>query len=95
MLLSHPFVGRGHPMNLDDILVILLAGRAGEHLYPLTKEPAKPAVHFSRPSRNTDFALSHSRNCGLRHIVIATPCKLLLHNLHIGEVKGPEVTVCR
>ena len=33
-------------MDLDDILVILLAGGVGERLFPLTKERAKPAVYF-------------------------------------------------
>jgi len=31
-------------MELDDILVILLAGGVGERLYPLTKERAKPEI---------------------------------------------------
>ena len=31
-------------MNLDDVLVILLAGGAGERRSPLTKHRAKPAV---------------------------------------------------
>jgi len=70
-------------MVLDDILVILLAGGAGERLYPLTKERAKPAVYFGGPYRIIDFTLSNCINSGLRHIFIATQYKSLSLNRHI------------
>jgi glucose-1-phosphate adenylyltransferase len=70
-------------MDLDDVLVILLAGGAGERLYPLTKERAKPAVHFGGPYRIIDFTLSNCINSGLRHIFIATQYKSLSLNRHI------------
>src|ERR1043166_7972563 len=70
-------------MELDDILVILLAGGAGERLYPLTKERAKPAVFFGGPYRIIDFTLSNCVNSGLRRIFIATQYKSLSLNRHI------------
>jgi len=70
-------------MDLDDILVILLAGGAGERLYPLTKERAKPAVFFGGPYRIIDFTLSNCINSGLRRIFIATQYKSLSLNRHI------------
>jgi glucose-1-phosphate adenylyltransferase len=70
-------------MDLDDVLVILLAGGAGERLFPLTKERAKPAVHFGGPYRIIDFTLSNCINSGLRHIFIATQYKSLSLNRHI------------
>ena len=70
-------------VELDDILVILLAGGAGERLYPLTKERAKPAVYFGGPYRIIDFTLSNCINSGLRHIYIATQYKSLSLNRHI------------
>src|SRR6266487_1282611 len=70
-------------MELDDILVILLAGGVGERLYPLTKERAKPAVYFGGPYRIIDFALSNCINAGLRRIYIATQYKSLSLNRHI------------
>ena len=70
-------------MELDDILVILLAGGAGERLNPLTKERAKPAVYFGGAYRIIDFALSNCINSGLRHIFIATQYKSLSLNRHI------------
>src|SRR5436190_5196407 len=68
---------------VDDALVIVLAGGAGERLYPLTKDRAKPAVYFGGPYRIIDFALSNSINSGLRRIFIATQYKSLSLNRHI------------
>jgi glucose-1-phosphate adenylyltransferase len=70
-------------MDLDDILVILLAGGVGERLFPLTKERAKPAVYFGGPYRIIDFTLSNCINSGLRRIFIATQYKSLSLNRHI------------
>src|SRR5437773_8929046 len=68
---------------IDDTLVIVLAGGAGERLYPLTKERAKPAVYFGGTYRIIDFALSNSINSGLRKIFIATQYKSLSLNRHV------------
>src|SRR3982074_3294860 len=71
------------PALLDDSLVIVLAGGAGERLYPFTKDRAKPAVYFGGPYRIIDFALSNCINSGLRRIFIATQYKSLSLNRHI------------
>jgi glucose-1-phosphate adenylyltransferase len=71
------------PAMLEDSLVIVLAGGAGERLYPLTKDRAKPAVYFGGPYRIIDFALSNCINSGLRRIFIATQYKSLSLNRHI------------
>src|SRR5437879_8575035 len=68
---------------IDDTLVVVVAGGAGEGLYPPTKERAKPAVYFGGPYRIIDFALSNSINSGLRKIFIATQYKSLSLNRHI------------
>jgi glucose-1-phosphate adenylyltransferase len=68
---------------LEDTLVIVLAGGAGERLHPLTKERAKPAVYFGGPYRIIDFVLSNCINSGLRRIFIATQYKSLSLNRHI------------
>jgi glucose-1-phosphate adenylyltransferase len=70
-------------LALDDTLVILLAGGAGERLYPLTKDRAKPAVYFGGPYRIIDFTLSNCINSGLRRIFIATQYKSLSLNRHV------------
>jgi len=68
---------------LEDALVVLLAGGAGERLYPLTRDRAKPAVFFGGPYRIIDFTLSNCINSGLRRIFIATQYKSLSLNRHI------------
>jgi glucose-1-phosphate adenylyltransferase len=67
----------------DDSLVIVLAGGAGERLFPLTKERAKPGVYFGGPYRIIDFVLSNCINSGLRRIFIATQYKSLSLNRHV------------
>src|SRR5215470_3369320 len=69
--------------HVDDTLVIVLAGGAGERLYPLTKERAKPAVYFGGPYRIIDFTLSNCINSGFRRIFIATQYKSLSLNRHV------------
>jgi glucose-1-phosphate adenylyltransferase len=68
---------------LDEAMVIVLAGGAGERLFPLTRERAKPAVFFGGPYRIIDFVLSNCINSGLRRIFIATQYKSLSLNRHI------------
>src|SRR5881296_2947383 len=75
-------------MELDDTLVILLAGGVGERLFPLTKERAKPAVYFGGPYRIVDFTLSNCINSGLRRIFIATQYKSLSLHRHIRRCWG-------
>jgi glucose-1-phosphate adenylyltransferase len=68
---------------LRDVVAVLLAGGAGERLYPLTRDRAKPAVSFGGPYRIVDFALSNCINSGLRKIFIATQYKAQSLNRHV------------
>ncbi|HWX24331.1 MAG TPA: glucose-1-phosphate adenylyltransferase [Vicinamibacteria bacterium] len=68
---------------LRDVVALLLAGGAGERLYPLTRDRAKPAVSFGGPYRIIDFTLSNCINSGLRKIFIATQYKAQSLNRHI------------
>src|SRR5918994_197672 len=69
----------------DDVLVIVLAGGAGERLAPLTRDRAKPAVYFGGAHRLIDFVLSNCINWGLRHIFAATKYKSLSLSRHIRQ----------
>jgi glucose-1-phosphate adenylyltransferase len=68
---------------LKDTLAIVLAGGAGERLFPLTQDRAKPAVYFGGPYRIIDFVLCNCINSGLRRIFIATQYKAQSLNRHI------------
>src|SRR6516162_8890494 len=71
---------------MRDTLGILLAGGAGERLYPLTRDRAKPAVII-------DGTLSNCVNSGLRRVYILTQYKALSLNRHIREGWGSVVAV--
>jgi glucose-1-phosphate adenylyltransferase len=63
----------------------LLAGGAGERLFPLTRDRAKPAVPFGGHYRLIDITLSNCINSGLRKVFILTQYKALSLNRHIRE----------
>ena len=68
---------------MDNVLTILLAGGAGERLFPLTRDRAKPAVPFGGVYRIIDITLSNCVNSGLRKIFILTQYKALSLNRHL------------
>ena len=79
---------------MKDTLGVLLAGGAGERLYPLTRDRAKPAVTFGGIYRIIDITLSNCLNSGLRRVYILTQYKALSLNRHIREgwnILGREV----
>ena len=70
---------------MRDTLGVLLAGGAGERLFPLTRDRAKPAVPFGGHYRIIDITLSNCINSELRHVYILTQYKALSLNRHIRE----------
>jgi len=70
---------------MENVLAILLAGGAGERLYPLTKDTAKPAVPFGGAYRIIDFTLSNCINSNVRRILILTQYKSLDLIRHIRD----------
>ncbi len=70
---------------MKETLGVLLAGGAGERLYPLTRDRAKPAVTFGGIYRIIDITLSNCINSDLRHVYILTQYKALSLNRHIRE----------
>ncbi len=70
---------------MKDTLGVLLAGGAGERLYPLTRDRAKPAVTFGGIYRIIDITLSNCINSDLRRVYILTQYKALSLNRHIRE----------
>ncbi len=79
---------------MSKVLTIMLAGGAGERLYPLTKNCAKPSVPFAGAYRIIDVTLSNCINSGLRQIYILTQHKALTLNRHIRQawnILSPEM----
>ncbi len=79
---------------MENILAILLAGGAGERLFPLTKDIAKPAVPFGGAYRIIDFTLSNCINSDVRRILILTQYKsleLIRHVRHGWNILSPEM----
>ncbi|MGA3211541.1 MAG: glucose-1-phosphate adenylyltransferase [Terriglobales bacterium] len=70
---------------MKDVLGVLLAGGAGERLYPLTRDRAKPAVTFGGIYRIIDITLSNCINSELRRVYILTQYKSLSLNRHIRD----------
>jgi len=79
---------------MENVLAILLAGGAGERLFPLTRDMAKPAVPFGGVYRIIDFTLSNCINSDLRRIFILTQYKSLELNRHVRDgwnILSPEL----
>ncbi len=79
---------------MENVLAILLAGGAGERLYPLTKDTAKPAVPFGGVYRIIDFTLSNLINSDVRRIFILPQYKSLELIRHIRDgwnILSPEM----
>src|SRR5436189_3418431 len=76
---------------MKDTLGVLLAGGAGERLFPLTRDRAKPAVTFGGNYRIIDITLSNCINSDLRKVYILTQYKALSLNRHIREGWGTTV----
>ena len=67
----------------DDVLAVVLAGGAGERLYPLTRHRAKPAVPFGGMYRLIDFTLSNCLNSTCRKVQVLVQYKSLSLHRHI------------
>jgi glucose-1-phosphate adenylyltransferase len=79
---------------VNNVLAILLAGGAGERLYPLTRDTAKPAVPFGGAYRIIDFTLSNCINSDIRRIFILTQYKSLELIRHVRDgwsILSPEL----
>ena len=79
---------------MENVLAILLAGGAGERLYPLTRDTAKPAVPFGGAYRIIDFTLSNCINSDVRRILILTQYKSLELARHVRDgwnILSPEL----
>ncbi len=72
--------------DLNQALVMILAGGEGKRLYPLTLDRAKPAVPFGGRYRIIDVVLSNFVNSGLARIKVLTQYKSASLEEHIARV---------
>ncbi len=68
---------------MKNVVAQILAGGAGERLYPLTKNRAKPAVPFGGIYRIIDFTLSNCINSGVRRIQLLAQYESLSLARHV------------
>ena len=68
-----------------EMVAMLLAGGAGNRLYVLTKERAKPAVPFGGKYKIIDFPISNCVNSGIDTVGVLTQYQPLELNAYIGN----------
>lgn len=71
-------------MAAKECIAMLLAGGQGTRLGSLTREIAKPAVHFGGKYRIIDFSLSNCMNSGIDTVGVLTQYKPQSLNAYIG-----------
>ncbi|MHB8110403.1 MAG: glucose-1-phosphate adenylyltransferase [Syntrophorhabdaceae bacterium] len=79
---------------MHNTVAFVLAGGAGERLYPLTRDRAKPAVIFGGKYRIIDFTLSNCVNSGIRKIFVLPQYKsysLIEHIRDAWSILNPEL----
>lgn len=71
-------------MAQKQMVAMLLAGGEGKRLGVLTKDLAKPAVHFGGKYRIIDFTLSNCANSGIDTVGVLTQYQPLVLNQYLG-----------
>ncbi len=71
-------------MPKKECIAMLLAGGQGTRLELLTRELAKPAVHFGGKYRIIDFTLSNCSNSGIDTVGVLTQYQPYILNSYIG-----------
>jgi glucose-1-phosphate adenylyltransferase len=77
--------GTAFNVDLNQVLVMVLAGGEGKRLSPLTLDRAKPAVPFGGRYRIIDIVLSNFVNSGLSRIKVLTQYKSASLEEHIAR----------
>jgi glucose-1-phosphate adenylyltransferase len=72
-------------VNLPDVVAIILGGGSGEHLFPLTKFRAEPAVPLAGKYRIIDIPLSNCINSGIRQVFVASQFNSVSFNAHVAR----------
>ncbi|MGL4561307.1 MAG: sugar phosphate nucleotidyltransferase [Brevinema sp.] len=73
------------PINMSDIIGIILAGGQGTRLDPLTRNRSKPAVPFGGKYRIIDFPITNCIHSGVGKIFVLTQFHSASLNQHITQ----------
>jgi glucose-1-phosphate adenylyltransferase len=71
--------------SLNEVLGLILGGGAGQRLYPLTRQRAKPAVPIAAKYRLIDIPISNCINSGIHRIAILTQFNSVSLHRHISN----------
>jgi glucose-1-phosphate adenylyltransferase len=72
-------------MRSSEMAAMILAGGRGSRLKELTKNIAKPAVHFGGKYRIIDFPLSNCANSGISTVGVLTQYESVLLNAYVAK----------
>src|SRR4026209_2458888 len=75
----------GARMAAEKVLALILGGGAGQRLYPLTRQRAKPAVPLGGKYRLIDIPVSNCINSDMLRILILTQYNSASLNRHIAR----------
>src|SRR5678816_3102761 len=73
------------PLNISNVLSIILGGGQGSRLFPLTRERSKPAVPLGGKYRLVDIPISNCINSGLKRIYLLTQFNSASLHRHIAQ----------
>lgn len=71
--------------TINQVLAVILGGGAGQRLYPLTKQRAKPAVPIAGKYRLIDVPISNCINSGIHRIAVLTQFNSVSLHRHITQ----------
>src|SRR5437763_12286099 len=73
------------PINIGNVLSIIMGGGQGTRLFPLTRERSKPAVPLAGKYRLVDIPISNCINSGLKRIYLLTQFNSASLHRHISQ----------
>src|SRR3954452_16485246 len=73
------------PVNIGNVLSIIMGGGQGTRLFPLTRERSNPAVPLAGKYRLVDIPISNCINSGLKRIYLLTQFNSASLHRHISQ----------
>src|SRR5688572_26118616 len=77
--------GKRMSPNISNVLAVIMGGRQGSRLFPLTKERSKPAVPLAGKYRLVDIPISNCINSNLKRDYLLTQSNSASLHRHISQ----------